>query len=157
LDLGCGPGRHAVALARRGFAVTAVDRTGFLLDKARTRAREAGVEVEFVQEDMRRFRRPAAFDLAVSMFTAFGYFEDNADHLQVPGNVGESLRPGGGFVIDVAGKEWLAAHFRPTDSTPGPDGSLMVDRREVVEDWTRVENEWIVIRDGRARSFRARL
>src|SRR5262249_25724118 len=56
-----------------------------------------------------------------------------------------------------AGKEWLAAHFRPTDSTPGPDGSLMVDRREVVEDWTRVENEWIVIRDGRARSFRARL
>ncbi len=157
LDLGCGPGRHAVALARRGFEVTAVDRTRFLLDKARTRAREAGVEVEFVEQDMRRFRRPRAFDLALSMFTAFGYFDDPAEDLQVLQNVQASLRPGGRLVIDVVGKEWLAARFRLTDSTPGPDGSLLIDRREVVDDWSRIRNEWILIRDGRARSFRAQL
>ena len=39
LDLCCGPGRCSIALVRKGFAVTGVDRTKFLVDKARTRAR----------------------------------------------------------------------------------------------------------------------
>jgi ubiquinone/menaquinone biosynthesis C-methylase UbiE len=46
LDLCCGPGRHAVALAKRGFAVTAVDRTAFLLDQARARAAHSNLPVE---------------------------------------------------------------------------------------------------------------
>ena len=54
LDLCCGPGRHAVPLAKRGFAVTAVDRTRFLLEQARARAAHAHVSVELVLEDMRR-------------------------------------------------------------------------------------------------------
>src|SRR5690348_9776119 len=61
LDLCCGPGRHTVELAKRGFSVTAVDRTAFLLDKARSNASEAHVDPEFVLEDMRRFSRPATF------------------------------------------------------------------------------------------------
>jgi len=43
LDLCCGPGRHAVALAKRGFAVTAVDRTAFLLDHALARVGNASL------------------------------------------------------------------------------------------------------------------
>jgi SAM-dependent methyltransferase len=65
LDLCCGPGRHAVALAKRGFAVTAVDRTPFLLDHARARAARANQRVEFVLDDVRRFSRPASFDLII--------------------------------------------------------------------------------------------
>ena len=38
LDLCCGPGRHAIALAQRRFAVTGVDRTASLLDRAREHA-----------------------------------------------------------------------------------------------------------------------
>src|SRR6059036_984430 len=79
LDLCCGPGRHAVALAKRGFAVTAVDRTPFLLDHARARAAEAGLSVEFVLSDMRRFKRPEAFDLILNIFTSFGYFNEKSD------------------------------------------------------------------------------
>src|SRR5262245_48982446 len=54
LDLGCGPGRHSAVLARKGFSVTAVDRSAFLLEKAREHA--AGLPIEFVQADMRAFR-----------------------------------------------------------------------------------------------------
>ncbi len=45
LDLRCGPGRHAVEFARRGFAVTGVDRSGFLPDRACERASESAVSV----------------------------------------------------------------------------------------------------------------
>jgi SAM-dependent methyltransferase len=83
LDLCCGPGRHAVALAKRGFAVTAVDRTPFLLEHARARAAKANLPVEFVLEDMRRFSRPATFDLIINFFTSFGYFDDQADDFRV--------------------------------------------------------------------------
>ena len=51
LDLCCGPGRCAVPLAKRGFVVTGVDRTKFLLNKARALARRFGVRIEWVQAD----------------------------------------------------------------------------------------------------------
>src|SRR5260370_11372420 len=68
LDLCCGPGRHAIAFAQRGIEVTAVDRSPFLLDRARERASEAAVSVEWILEDMRRFIRRAMFDLSCSLF-----------------------------------------------------------------------------------------
>ena len=74
LDLCCGPGRHAVEFAQRGFHVTGVDRSPFLLDRAREHASQAGASVEWVMEDMRRFVRPATFDVACNLFTSFGYF-----------------------------------------------------------------------------------
>jgi 2-polyprenyl-3-methyl-5-hydroxy-6-metoxy-1,4-benzoquinol methylase len=52
LDLGCGPGRNAIALARAGFEVDAVDLSTSAIDWARTRAAEAGVEVRFHQADI---------------------------------------------------------------------------------------------------------
>ncbi len=154
LDLCCGPGRHAHVLAQKGLSVTAVDRTPFLLAKARERAEDLDVDVEWVQEDMRRFVRPAAFDLALSMFTSFGYFDDKADDLLVLENVHRSLKPGGTLVMDVVGKEWLAHVFQETTSESLPDGTLFVQRREIFDDWTRIRNEWVFIRGDRVRSYR---
>ena len=136
LDLCCGPGRHAVPLAQRGLRVTGVDRTALLLDRARERARLAGVDVELVQSDMREFRRPAAYDLALSLFTSFGYFAAPEDDLLVLRNVRESLRPGGVLVMDMMGKECLARIFQPTRSRTLADGRVLVERCEVVDDWT---------------------
>src|ERR1019366_1137624 len=64
LDLCCGPGRHAVEFARRGFVVPGVARPPFLLERARERALASALEVEWVLDDMRRFERPASFHLA---------------------------------------------------------------------------------------------
>jgi SAM-dependent methyltransferase len=73
LDQCCGPARHSLILARKGFTVTGVDRSPFLLSKARELAADSGIEL--VEADMRDFIRPAAFDLALSLFTSFGYFD----------------------------------------------------------------------------------
>lgn len=154
LDLCCGPGRCAVALAKRGFAVTGVDRTRYLLDKARARARDARVKVEWIQQDMRDFTRPNTFDLVLSMFTSFGYFDDKREDLQVLGNIFASLRSGGACLVDLMGKERLAKILMPTTSQMLADGTQLVQRHEIFDDWTRIRNEWLLIRRGKAKSFK---
>jgi SAM-dependent methyltransferase len=153
LDLCCGPGRFSIALAAKGFVVTGVDRTAFLLEQARARAAAAGATIEWIQADMRNFVRPAAFDVVISMFTSFGYFDDKQDDLRVLRNILTNLKPGGACVIDVMGKERVARGFQATTSESLADGTLLVERHEIFDDWTRIRNESTLIRDGRAKTF----
>jgi 2-polyprenyl-3-methyl-5-hydroxy-6-metoxy-1,4-benzoquinol methylase len=83
LDLCCGPGRHALELVRRGFRVTGVDRTSSYLQAAQSQAARQHVQAEFVQDDMRHFRRSQSFDVALNLFSSFGYFADRNDDLEV--------------------------------------------------------------------------
>ena len=154
LDLCCGPGRHSVALAKLGFHVTGVDRTAHYLAKAEAFAREQAVDVEWVQEDMRTFRREAAFDGAVNLYTSFGYFEDPAEDLVVLQNLRASLKPGGRLVMDMAGKEIVARIFTPKDWVEFDDGSLLMMERCVTRDWTMMKTRWISLRDGLLNEFR---
>jgi SAM-dependent methyltransferase len=133
LDLCCGVGRHSVELAAQGLSVTGVDRSRFLLGKARALADEQRVEVEWVEADARDFVRPDSFDLVLNMFTSFGYFDDPDDDRKVLRNAAESLRDGGNLLIDLAGKELVAAVLQPTTSEESPDQER-VDRRAGRED-----------------------
>jgi SAM-dependent methyltransferase len=154
LDLCCGPGRCSIALAKRGFSVTGVDRTKYLLDKARARASAARAKIEWVHKDMRDFVRADSFALVLSMFTSFGYFDDKREDMTVLENMVASLQPGGACLIEVLGKEHLAKIFQPTTSTLLPDGTMVVQRHEIFDDWTRVRNEWLVIRNRKVKSFK---
>ena len=154
LDLCCGPGRCSIALAKRGFKVTGVDRTKYLLDKAKASAKLAKVKIEWIQADMRDFVRSESYDLLLSMYTSFGYFDDKREDMTVLKNMLTSLRPGGTCVIEVGGKEWLARVFQPTTSRVLPNGTMLVERHEIFDDWTRIRNEWILIRKGRVKTFR---
>ncbi len=154
LDLCCGPGRHAVEFARRGFTVTGVDRSPFLLERARERADAAGTKVEWVLDDMRNFRRPAAFDLACNLFTSFGYFPREEDNLGVLRNVRECLRDGGTFVMDMVGKEHMRHQGMQGRRTGFADGAVLIQQPRVRDDWTRMESEWTVVKNGHSRSYR---
>jgi SAM-dependent methyltransferase len=154
LDLCCGPGRCSIALAKKGFSVTGVDRTKYLLDKARAKASAARVKIEWVQKDMRDFVRPDSFALVLSMFTSFGYFDDKQEDRIVLENMFTSLQPGGACLIEVLGKERLAKILQPTSSALLPDGTLLVERHEIFDDWTRVRNEWLLLRKGKVKSFK---
>lgn len=154
LDLCCGPGRWALALAARGRRVTGVDRSPYLLARARAAAADAGLELELVESDMRDFRRPAAFDLALCLFTSFGYFADRDEDLAVLRLLHENLRPGGVGVVDVVGKECLARIFQPTSAEELPDGTVLVQRHAIEDDWTRLRNHWSILgADGSVRSY----
>jgi SAM-dependent methyltransferase len=145
LDLCCGPGRHSIPLARQGAHVTAADRSPFLLQKARERAASEELKIEWVQADMRSFVRPDSFELVINLFTSFGYFGDVEEDLAVLKNIFHSLTPGGLFVIDVMGKEILARGFAPTGVEKLPDGSMVVQIREIVDDWYRIRTHWVIV------------
>jgi SAM-dependent methyltransferase len=145
LDLCCGPGRHSLELARRGYRVTGVDLTGSYLNEARTRAQKEGLDVDFVREDMRRFRRNNAFDAAINLFTSFGYFEDPEEDRQVSLNVFQSLKPGGVLLMDLMGKEVLARIFRERHWEQ-VDDMFLLQECKVDRNWTWMDNRWILVK-----------
>ena len=144
LDMCCGPGRHALELARRGYLVTGVDRTAAYLEQAGQQAQEEGRTLELVENDMRHFCRPNSFDGAMLMYTSFGYFEDPAENLQVIANVYRSLNERGALMMDMMGKEVLARVFRERDWHE-VDGAIILQQRKVSKDWSWMENRWIAL------------
>lgn len=103
---------------------------------------------------MRDFTRPGAYDLALSMFTSFGYFEDPREDVAVLSNVFTSLRAGGAFLIEMNGKEVLARKYMPSSVDELPDGSTLIEKRQIQDGWARIANEWTLIKKGKVRSFK---
>jgi SAM-dependent methyltransferase len=153
LDLGCGAGHHSLELARRGYRMTALDRTSRYLDVARRKATEDGLQIEFVFGDMREYARPEAFDYVINMNTSgLSYFPDVDSDRQVASNVRASLRQGGKFVVQTVGKEVLARIFQKRDWQER-DGVFFLQERNVARDWSWMENRWVFIHGGSAREY----
>lgn len=148
LDLCCGIGRHTLEFARRGFAITGVDRTAAYLKKAKKQAGQERLGIEFIQSDMRDFKRPGSFDIVLNLFTSFGYFEDPEDDRKVIENIYESLKPGGKALLEMMGKEVLARIFRERDWGE-EDGHLLLQERKLSQNWGWIEVRWILIKDNR--------
>lgn len=154
LDMGCGVGRHAIELARRGCRVTGVDLSDHLLEQARRTAAEEKLDIEWVREDMRRFRRADDFDVVVSLLTSFGVFADPADDFRAAENMNAALKPGGQLVIDMMGKEVLSRIYRSRDWHQQLDGTILLEEREVTDGWQWLTVRWIVISGERIREHR---
>jgi SAM-dependent methyltransferase len=159
LDMPCGVGRHALEFARRGFRVTGIDRTQPYLDEAGAQASAEQLDVELVQGDMRDFCRPGTYELALNLFTSFGYFDDPADERRVAENLRRSLKPGGALVMELAAKEPLARHFVARDWRELDDGSVLLEERKIASGWNAIESRWLLFRNGERyeRSMRVRL
>jgi SAM-dependent methyltransferase len=146
LDLCCGPGRITLPLARLGYRMTGVDRTEAFLATLSELAQAEGLEIETVREDMRRFRREGVFDLALNLFTSFGYFEDQEDDRLVVRNLFESLRPGGMLLMEMMGKEILARIFDSRRWHRIDDDTIKLEETDVTRNWTWVRSRWILLR-----------
>jgi SAM-dependent methyltransferase len=112
LDLPCGQGRHAIELARRGYQVTGVDLSPYMLGVAKQRADAAGVQVRWLTGDMREPLRGERFDLVLNLFTSFGYFDDEADDQKVVAAAAATVAPGGRFLLEVINGERVMGNFQ---------------------------------------------
>jgi SAM-dependent methyltransferase len=153
LDLGCGYGRHAMELAAKGHRVTGLDLSLPLLIRAADAARRAGLSINFIHGDMREMAFEAEFDGAYSMFTSFGYFDDDTNR-KVATNLAHAIKPGGRLLIDVVNRDYLVRDL-PTRVWWQGDGCvvleevdfnyfssrLQVQRSIIFEDGRQVEQE----------------
>ena len=130
LDLGCGSGRHAISLARRGYAdVTAVDLSPTLLEEARSNAKEAHVSVKFVEQDMRDLNSEDKYDLVLNLFTSFGYFALDEENAKVIHSVAKALKPFGMFILDFFNAQWVRTHLVARDERILADGRRLEQTR----------------------------
>ena len=115
LDLCCGQGRHTLELARRGFtSVTGLDRSHYLITRARKLNRQNGMNVHFREGDARKLRfKNDNFDVVLIPGNSFGYFESLKEDRQVLEEVKRVLKPGGKLLVDVTDGQYMREHFEP--------------------------------------------
>ena len=108
LDLACGKGRHSRYLAENGFFVTGLD----ISEKSISFARQfEGENLEFFQHDMRKPFRINYYDGMLNMFTSFGYFKTDREHLLALQNMTSNLKKGGVFLLDYFNSRWVRANL----------------------------------------------
>jgi SAM-dependent methyltransferase len=152
LDLACGHGRIARPLAERGCRVTGLDATPVFLERARRDAAARGVPVTYVGGDMRELPWSGRFDGVVNWFTAFGYFDDDANR-RVLSEVHHALKPGGRLAMEMNNRDRIIRDFRP-ESVSEHDGDLVIERRSLEPLTGRCRTERIMVRDGTIRRVR---
>jgi SAM-dependent methyltransferase len=125
LDVGCGAGRHARALAQAGANVFGLDLSMSLL----RRAREA-TTAPLIRADMRELPiRPASMDLTVNLFTSFGYFSNDQEHDEALAGMLRTVRTGGWFVLDFLNAEAVSRGLVPHETIALGTGPARVTRR----------------------------
>ncbi len=132
LDLACGAGRHALELAAAGFEVTGVDLAGNLLAVAEAEATRRRLSVSWIREDMRYFRIQPPFSGIFSLFTSFGYFDEDRENFSVLKTVADHLVPGGVLVFDYLNPEWLTSQLIAEDEKMA--GAARIHQKRRIED-----------------------
>ncbi len=115
LDVACGRGRHARVFARRGYRVTGVDINPDVLEEARRRTLREGLSVTYLQADMRNLPFASEFDGVINLFTSFGYFDTDEEHVRALTSMCRALKPGGWLVQDFLNASYVRHHLVPHD------------------------------------------
>lgn len=136
LDIGCGTGRHALALARLGYRVTGVDLSEQLLEKAREANGDGKIKA-LIHGDMRKLPvEDERFRATVNLFTSFGYFPLEADNRRVLREIRRVLRKDGQFLIDFLNPDYVVRHLVPrSERIDAESGQLIEEVRSVADGW----------------------
>ena len=101
LDLGCGPGRYAEALASAGAPVTGVDFSARSIAYARESAARQGLDIEYRLQDFRTLDEVEAFDVVMQVYGELSTF-GNPVRDQILADIRRALVPGGWLVFDAS-------------------------------------------------------
>lgn len=150
LDLCCGQGRHALEMARRGFKVDGLDRSRYLIQKAKAAAKKEGLTARFREGDARKLPYPTdTFDVVMVMGNSFGYFDTEMDDIRILKEIFRVLKPWGKILLDVTDGRYMKHNFIPRtwewidkkmfvcrERSLSADGRRLISR-EVITDVTK--------------------
>lgn len=100
LELCCGTGRLTLPIAKDGYKICGVDYTPSMLEQAKTKATEAGLEIDFIEADIRDLNLPDKFDLIFIPFNSIHHLYRNKDLFKAFDVVKNHLKDGGLFLLD---------------------------------------------------------
>ncbi len=154
LDLCCGFGRHALALAERGVDVFGMDLSWDLLRRARDLPQGVLLEGRLARGDAQSLPyRDAAFETVVNLFSSFGYFGDDGDRRMLDG-IARVLAPEGLLVMETMNPDRVRATLVPRSSRDS-HGLRLDEERALADGGRRVTKKVTLTHaDGRIRSWR---
>jgi SAM-dependent methyltransferase len=97
LDIACGRGRHSIYLNKKGYDVTGIDLSIANIQYAKQFENE---RLRFFVHDMRSMFYINYYDIAFNLFTSFGYFETEYEHIKALKTFRNALKPNGLLVLD---------------------------------------------------------
>lgn len=135
LDVCCGSGRHSLEMARRGYDVTGIDLSRYLISetkKSLKKSDERGLKARFLIRDMKNFSFAQKFDAAINVFSSFGYFDKDKDNLKVFRNISDSIKKDGCFVFDFLNDGYVRKALVPYDEEIR-DGVKIIQKRHITD------------------------
>ena len=100
LELCCGTGRLTLPIAMDGYDICGVDYTSSMLEQAKVKASEGGLEVKFIEADIRTLDLPEKYDLIFIPFNSIHHLYKNDDLFKAFNAVKNHLKEGGLFLLD---------------------------------------------------------
>ena len=150
LDLACGPGRHSILFARKGFDVTGIDLSDNLLRVAESSARKEKLDIQFIKSDIRKVELTDKFDLVVNLFTSFGFFETDEDNFSIFRTASDLLKPSGYFVFDFLNSTFLKNNLI-SESSEDKHHEKIIQKRRI--EGNRVIKDIIIQHNGMIKTF----
>lgn len=149
LDLCCGAGRHLVALYRVGFTrLAGLDLSADLLAEARLRLSAESMDgVQLMQADMREIPQSNLYRTIVSLFTSFGYFEEDYEDERVLQSAYRALTCNGTLLLDTLNRGHVVANLVPAEERE-LEGKRISIHRHITDDGLRVEKETRITQPG---------
>ncbi len=100
LDVGCGTGRHAIELSKRGYQVTGIDLSDSQLARAREKAEKQNVSIEFLKHDARNLPFIDEYDLVIMLCEGgFSLMETDEMNYEILKNVTKALKQRGKIIF----------------------------------------------------------
>ncbi len=100
LELCCGTGRLTIPIAKDGYDICGVDFTSSMLEQAKVRALEEGLEITFIEADIRSLNLSKTYDLIFIPFNSIHHLYENMDLFKAFNVVKNHLKEGGSFLLD---------------------------------------------------------
>ena len=124
LDMGCGTGRHAIELAKRGYHVTGVDISSGMIAEGKKNATEAGIEIKWIHSDAVKFTTSEKFDAALCLcegaFCLLNMDDDLIEHdLNILRNIYASLKHGTKLIMTTLNGYRMIRQFTGEDIERG--------------------------------------
>jgi SAM-dependent methyltransferase len=113
LDIACGRGRHSIYLQKKDFDVTGIDLSEQNIKYAKQFEQRY---LHFFVHDMRRLGYINYYDIALNLFTSFGYFETEKEHVNALKSFGKSIKDDGTLVIDYFNTQKILKNLAPRET-----------------------------------------